>query len=54
MEVLFVQYCKLFLLYVEVNATLYELLTMGNVNMVYRNLKADKMHKRISHYYGAC
>ena len=29
-----------------------ELLTMGNVNMVYRNLKADKIRKRISHYFG--
>ena len=25
---------------------------MGNVNMVYRNLKADKIRKRISHYFG--
>ena len=29
-----------------------ELLTMGNVNMVYRNLKADKIRKRISQYFG--
>ena len=29
-----------------------ELLTMGNVNMIYRNLKADKIRKRISHYFG--
>ena len=29
-----------------------ELLTMGNVNIVYRNLKADKIRKRISHYFG--
>ena len=29
-----------------------ELLTMGNVNMVYRNLKADKIRKHISHYFG--
>jgi len=29
-----------------------ELLTMGNVNMVYRNLKADKIRKRISNYFG--
>ena len=29
-----------------------ELLTMGNVNMVYRNLKADKIRKGISHYFG--
>jgi abortive infection bacteriophage resistance protein len=29
-----------------------ELLTMGNVNMVFRNLKADKIRKRISHYFG--
>ena len=42
---------KLFLLYVEVNATVNELLAMGNVNMVYRNLKADKIRKRISHYF---
>ena len=27
-------------------------LTMGNVNMIYRNLKADKIRKRISHYFG--
>ena len=25
---------------------------MGNVNMIYRNLKADKIRKRISHYFG--
>ena len=24
---------------------------MGNVNMVYRNLKADKIRKRISYYF---
>lgn len=47
----FVQQYKLFLLYVEVNATVNELLTMGNVNMVYRNLKADKIRKRISYYF---
>lgn len=29
-----------------------ELLTMGNVNIVYRNLKADKIRKRISQYFG--
>lgn len=29
-----------------------ELLTMGNVNMVYRNLKADKIRKRISQRFG--
>ncbi len=29
-----------------------ELLTIGNVNMVYRNLKADKIRKRISQYFG--
>lgn len=29
-----------------------ELLTMGNVNMVYRNLKADRIRKRISQYFG--
>ena len=29
-----------------------ELLTMGNVNMVFRNLKADKIRKCISHYFG--
>jgi abortive infection bacteriophage resistance protein len=29
-----------------------ELLTMGNVNMIYRNLKADRIRKRISQYFG--
>ena len=29
-----------------------ELLTMGNVNIVFRNLKADRIRKRISHYFG--
>ncbi len=29
-----------------------ELLTMGNVNIVYRNLKVDKIRKRISQYFG--
>lgn len=29
-----------------------ELLTLGNVNMVYRNLKADKIRKRISQRFG--
>lgn len=29
-----------------------ELLTMGNVNMLYCNLKADKIRKRISQYFG--
>ena len=29
-----------------------ELLTMGNVNMIYRNLKADKIRKCISQYFG--
>lgn len=29
-----------------------ELMTMGNVNMVYRNLKKDKIRKRISQYFG--
>ena len=38
-------------LYVEVNATVNELLATANVNMVYRNLKADKIRKRISHYF---
>ena len=31
--------------------TVNELQTMGNVNMVYRNLKADKIRKRISYYF---
>ena len=46
-----VQQYKLFLLNVEVDATVNELLATGNVNMVYRNLKADKIRKRISHYF---
>ena len=46
-----VQQYKLFLLNVEINATVNELLTMGNVNMVYHNLEADKIRKRISHYF---
>ena len=29
-----------------------ELLTLGNVNMIYRNLKADKIRKRISQHFG--
>jgi abortive infection bacteriophage resistance protein len=29
-----------------------ELLTLGNVNMVYRNLKADRIRKRISQRFG--
>lgn len=29
-----------------------ELLTMGNVNMIYRNLKKDKKRKRVSHHFG--
>ncbi len=43
-----VQQYKLFLLNVEVDATVNELLATGNVNMVYRNLKADKIRKRIA------
>ena len=46
-----VQQYKLFLLNVEVNATVNELQATGNVNMVYRNLKADKIRKRISYYF---
>ena len=29
-----------------------ELLTLGNVNMIYRNLKADRIRKRISLHFG--
>ena len=48
-----VQQYKLFLLNVEVNTTVNELMATANVNMVYHNLKTDKIRKRISYYF-AC